>query len=56
MKQYHVEFQFITPDGRQTDENGNENRICIEWLSRKKLERIKTFSWLKILTVKELLP
>lgn len=56
MKQYHVEFQFITPDGRLTDENGNENRICIEWLPRKKLERIKTFSWIRILTVKELLP
>lgn len=56
VKHYQVEFQFITSDGRLTDENGNENRICIEWLSRRKLEQIKGFSWIKILNVKELLP
>lgn len=54
MKKYHVEFQFVSADGRLTDQDGNENYICVRWLTRRQVEFIKRLPWIKILTVKEI--
>lgn len=54
MKRYHVEYQFVDRNGRLTDEYDNENHLCVESVSEKTLNKLKSLFWVKILSVKEI--
>lgn len=54
MKRYDVEYQFVDRKGRLTDEYDNENHLCIESVSEKTLNKLKSLFWVKILSIKEI--